>query len=215
MNITFAPTFARTARQLWQACTIAVITTASLGASAAPGAHGPGGEHIDGPTIANAASRNPRIEAKSELFELVAQLQGGELVILVDRYDSNQPVLGAKLEIESGSLKATAAFRAVQGDYVVTDTKMLKALATPGEHALVFTLVSGTDSDLLDSTLITPKAVADAAHSQDDGHGHGLQRSAWTGAVLLAVGAIGAIGAIAWHRRRKRGAAATTMEAQS
>ena len=63
-------------------------------------------------------------------------------------------MLNAKLEVESGSLKAAAAFRAEAGDYVVTDAALLKALAAPGEHALVFTLVAGKDSDLLDGTLV-------------------------------------------------------------
>ena len=78
-----------------------------------------------------AASSLPRVEAKSEAFELVAELRAGELAILVDRYESNEPVLGAKLEVESGSLKAVAAFRAEQGDYVVTDAAMLNVLAAP------------------------------------------------------------------------------------
>ena len=101
-----------------------------------------------------AARPVPRVEAKSELFELVANLKPGELSILVDRYETNEPVLGAQLEVESGSLKAIAAFRADKGDYVVTDAALLKALAAPGEHALVFTLMAGKDSDLLDGTLL-------------------------------------------------------------
>ena len=37
---------------------------------------------------------------------------------------------------------------------------MLKALAAPGEHALVFTLVAGQDSDLLDGTLVSVGGAA-------------------------------------------------------
>ena len=123
-------------------------------ALAAPGAHGPNGEHLDGPTTMRAASALPRVEAKSETFEMVAELRASELAIVVDRFETNEPVLDAKLEVESGTLKAVAAFRAEQGDYVVTDSAMLKALAAPGEHGLVFTLVAGKDSDLLDGTLV-------------------------------------------------------------
>lgn len=57
------------------------------------------------------------------------QLQGGELSILIDHCDSNEPVLGAGLEVESGALKALATFRAESGDCVVTDAAFLKALA--------------------------------------------------------------------------------------
>lgn len=178
---------------------------------AAPGAHGPNGEHLDGPTTMRAASSLPRVEAKSEAFELVAELRASELAILVDRYESNEPVLGAKVEVESGSLKAVAAFRAEQGDYVITDAAMLKALAAPGEHGLVFTLVAGKDSDLLDGTLVGPASRAAAAAAKDDhghahggddhGHDHELARAAWIGA---GVAALGLIGAIAWWRQRRR-----------
>ena len=122
-----------------------------------------------------------------------------------------QPVLGATLDIQSGALKAVAAFRAEQGDYVVTDAAMLTALAAPGEHGLVFTLVAGQDSDLLDSTLVTAGGGGAAAaaendhghpHGDDDhGHGHDLERAAWIG---VGVTALGLISGIAWWRQRRR-----------
>jgi hypothetical protein len=187
-----------------------IATTSTL---AAPGAHGPNGEHLDGPATMRAASALPRVEAKSESFELVAELRPSELVIVVDRFESNEPVLGAQLEVESGSLKAVAAFRADQGDYAVTDAALLKALAAPGEHGLVFTLVAGKDSDLLDGTLVgsaggvvtaTAKDDHGHAHEGDDhGHDHELERAAWIGA---SVAALGLIGGIAWWRQRRRDA---------
>jgi len=185
-------------------------------ALAAPGAHGPNGEHLDGPTTMRATSALPRLEAKSEAFELVAELRAGELVILIDRYESNEPVLGAKLEVESGALKAVAAFRAEQGDYLVTDAALLKTLAAPGEHGLVFTLLVGQDSDLLDGTLVNAaggrpasntSAANDAhghAHGGDnhgDDHHHEMERAAWIGA---GVAALGLLGGIAWWRQRRR-----------
>ena len=180
-------------------------------AAAGPGAHGPNGEHLDAPTTARAASALPRLDAHTEAFELVAELRAGELVIWVDRHESNEPVLGATLDIESGALKAVAAFRAEQGDYVVTDAAMLTALAAPGEHGLVFTLVAGQDSDLLDGTLVTAGGGAAAAaadndhghpHGDDDhGHGHDLERAAWIGAGVTA---LGLISGIAWWRQRRR-----------
>lgn len=193
----------------------ALLLVANAPALAAPGAHGPNGEHLDGPTTMRAASALPRVEAKSEAFELVAELRANELAIVVDRYESNEPVLGAKLEVESGTLKAVAAFRAEQGDYAVTDAELLKALAAPGEHGLVFTLVAGNDSDLLDGTLVSAAGrVATSAAKDDHGHAHGndehghghdheLERAAWIGA---GVAALGLIGGIAWWRQRRRDA---------
>ena len=45
---------------------------------ASPGAHGPNGEHLDAAPTAGATSSAPRFEAKSESYELVGRLQGGE-----------------------------------------------------------------------------------------------------------------------------------------
>ncbi|HMN77191.1 MAG TPA: hypothetical protein PKC97_14085 [Burkholderiaceae bacterium] len=207
MNIPSSP---RAKGPLLALAVAALLVCGNTPAFAAPGAHGPNGEHLDSPSMMRAASALPRVEAKSEAFELVAELRASELSILVDRYDSNEPVLGAQLEVESGSLKAVAAFRAEQGDYVVTDAAMLKALAAPGEHGLVFTLVAGKDSDLLDGTLVGTAARVAASAKDDHGHAHGgddhghdheLERSAWIGA---GVAALGLIGGIAWWRQRRR-----------
>ncbi|MBI5722276.1 MAG: hypothetical protein HZC37_31760 [Burkholderiales bacterium] len=184
---------------------IGIVAPAAL---AAPGAHGPNGEHLDGPAAAGARAALPRVEAKSETFELVAELKGGELVVLVDRYESNEPVLGARLEVESGALKAVAAFRAEQGDYLVKDPALLKALAAAGEHALVFTLAAGNDSDLLDGTLVIARAVpgGDPGHSHgaggDHGHSHALQRAAWIGGALLVLSLLSGLW---WWRQWRKG----------
>lgn len=189
------------------ATAIALLLLANASALAGPGAHGPNGEHLDAPTTVRAVSVLPRVEAHTEAFELVAELRAGELVILVDRYETNEPVLGAKLEVENGALKAVAAFRAEQGDYAVTDGAMLKALAAPGEHGLVFTLVAAADSDLLDGTLVVA-ANSSAGATAEDNHGHGhapaLERAAWIGA---GVAALGLVGGIAWWRQRRQPAA--------
>jgi hypothetical protein len=191
----------------------ALLLVATTSALAGPGAHGPNGEHLDSPATMRAVSALPRVEAKSEAFELVAELRPSELVIVVDRYATNEPVLGAKLEVESGSLKAVAIFRAEQGDYAVTDAAMLKTLAAPGEHGVVFTLAAGKEGDLLDGTLVstagsvvTAAAKDDHAHAHggdENGHGHALERAAWIGA---GVAALGLIGGIAWWRQRRRDA---------
>ncbi|NUZ09019.1 hypothetical protein [Piscinibacter koreensis] len=176
-------------------------------ALAAPGAHGPNGEHLDAPASQAATSALPRLEAKTEAFELVATLQATELSVLIDRYATNEPVLGATLEVEAGGIKARATFHADLGDYAFDDAKLLALLRTPGEHALVFTLVAGAETDLLDGTLVTTAAgaaaAADHSHAHDDhghddhGHDHTLEYAAWSvGGVLLLAGAY------VWRRRR-------------
>jgi len=148
--------------------------------AAGPGAHGPDGEHLDSPQQAKAGgTMSPRLDAQSELFELVAQMGGGELSLLIDRFATNEPVLNAAVEVESGNLKAKASFHADGGDYAVDDPAMLKLLATPGEHALVITVIAGAESDLLDGVL----RVGASAAENDHGPAHGPR--SW---VLWAAG---------------------------
>ena len=188
-------------RSLISAAALAALLSFGIPAFAAPGAHGPGGEHIDMPNAsAGATGARPGLEARSEAFELVATLQADGLSILIDRYDTNEPVLGATLEVESSGIKAQAKFHADHGDYGVDDAALLALLRTPGEHALVFTLVAGADADLLDGTLHVPASAAAGGHADD--HGHGLH--AWEIAALAAGGLVLAGGVVVLMRRRRR-----------
>jgi hypothetical protein len=108
-----------------------------------------------------------RIEANSDTFELVGTLAGGELSIFIDRFVTNEPLLQAQVEVESGALKAQAKFRAKIGDYKIDDPAMLQKLSTPGEHPLVITVIAGKDNDLLDAVLRVPATLA-----VDDHHFH-------------------------------------------
>ena len=145
-----------------------VSILASLPSLAAPGAHGPGGEHLDAPGVAATGAGLPRIEAQTESFELVGTLRDHELSLLIDRYDSNEPVLDATVEVESAGVRATATFHADAGDYAFTDERLLAALERPGEHALLFTIVTTGDSDLVDAALrveSTPVAAGPTTHA--------------------------------------------------
>lgn len=188
----------------------ALAASFSLAAIAGPGAHGPNGEHLDSPTTTAApGGSRPRIETKSDQFELVATLGGGEFSMLIDRFATNEPVLKAQVEVESGGLKATAPFHDDIGAYAVVDEAMLKLLGKPGEHAIVITILHGNESDLLDATLTVTaeqaQAAAEAPHAQ--GHAgaddHGPEhtsgsRKLWTGMGLIAAALI----AVALWRRR-------------
>ena len=188
------------------ACLIAALGLTGM-AQAGPGAHGPNGEHLDAPaTSVSAQAAAPRIEAHSEAFELVATWQDGQLSAWVDRYETNTPVLGATLEAEVGGLKATGQFRPEQGDYVFTDPKLLAALAPPGQHPLVFTLVAGADSDLLDGVLDTRSAQARRdEHGDHDEAAHDHPERRWTPWMLGGVGGllVLSLGGWAWSRTRR------------
>jgi hypothetical protein len=152
---------------------IGAVLTASLLAVmpvltwAGPGAHGPNGEHLDSPKTDNSMQAGFRIEANSDVFELVGTLAGGELSIFIDRFVTNEPLLQAQVEVESGALKAQAKFRAEIGDYKIDDPAMLQKLSTPGEHPLVISVIAGKESDLLDAVLRVPASLA-----VDDHHFH-------------------------------------------
>lgn len=187
---------------LLRAGAFALAVAMPVTAPAAPGAHGPDGEHLDGPAQRGSAGTSPRLEAKSELFELVARLSGGELSILIDRYETNEPVLGATVEVESGALKARATFHADHGDYAISEPALLAALARPGQHALVFTVMAGQDADLLDGTLVVAAPAGPAQLARGHGHGHfELPRAASWGAGLFIAAALAFV---VWRRREAR-----------
>ena len=199
----FVPLSTAAAIRTLVACSLLVFAAHGI---AAPGAHGPNGEHLDDRAAVRSASIAPRVEAHTEIFELVAELRKGEFAIVLDRYTTNEPVLGAKVEVEAGPAKASAEFRPEQGDYVVTDPAFIKALSSPGEHSLVFTILEGQDSDLLDATFRNTDGGSNRLrqhdHDHEHEHEHEFERALWGAAGLGALGLIG--GVALWRQRQRR-----------
>ncbi|WP_273428681.1 hypothetical protein [Chitinibacter tainanensis] len=102
----------------------------------------------------------PTAEAKSDDFELLVQLKGNTLQVYLDRYSDNAPVEKAQIEVESGTIKAQLK-ATVPGEYAVE----VPALSGVGEHALVFTVIAGEQSDLLETTLKVAKPVLAEEHA--------------------------------------------------
>lgn len=161
-------------------------------------AHGDEDHSNDGKQAAQAQTAvQPRIETFTESFELVGQLQGKELSVFVDKYETNEPVLNGKLEVELGTLKTVGQYRPERGDYVIADEGFVKALAAPGNHSLVFTLTAGDESDLLEATVdVHPDA------NQETNNQFPL---AWAGAGLLAVLALIALALRRRHSTQSTG----------
>lgn len=177
---------------------LGLLMTAST-AQAAPGAHGPNGEHLDAPAqSASGGAGAPRIETRTETFELVGRLQGGELSIFINRFETNEPVLDATVELDAGALKAKAPFHSDLGDYAVDDAAFIEAISKPGQHPLVIMVVAGADADLLEATLNVPAGAA----PQADDHPHGWWESRIALYGVLSVAAL--LGAAAVLVRRKR-----------
>lgn len=179
--------------------TLSLFFAALLAMSAAfagPGAHGPNGEHLDAQaSMTSSGPAVPTIETFTESFELLGRLANGELSVMIDRYDTNEPVLNGMLEVQYRQLKAKATFHADHGDYAIDDPALLAAISTPGTHALLFTLVAGDESDLLEGSLQVGAAAGDHAHE------HSAWRSWW---LLAAVAALILIAAVVTVRRRRQ-----------
>ncbi|MBI5924751.1 MAG: hypothetical protein HY836_04060 [Aquabacterium sp.] len=122
----------------------------------------------------------PRATAQTDSFELVAVLQTGDtptLTLYLDRADTNAPVAGASIEIESGAFKGTA--KAMEpGVY----TLPAPALAKPGHYPLAITVQSGDTADLLDATL---NVEAPSDHEPDHTASTGSRWPWFTAAALL------------------------------
>ena len=122
---------------------------------------GEGHDHGETKTPAGAAVASPRFQGHSGLFEVVGILKGNELSITIDRYATNEPVLNAKVEVESGSLNKTADFHADHGDYSLPSESFRK----PGTYPITLTIVSGKDTDLIAGDLVVPDPEAGRGHS--------------------------------------------------
>ena len=117
---------------------VVLAVCAATVAWAAPG-------HDHGPQAAGPAAQAaaPRFGTHTDAFELVGVLEGTTLVLYLDRYATNEPVTGARIEIEGDAVKGTAA-AAEDGTYRIA----ADALAAPGKHLMTFTISKDAEADL-------------------------------------------------------------------
>lgn len=111
-------------------------------------AHSGHGDEAPAPISGTAA---PRAEARSDRFELVLAVRGGDAILYLDRYATNEPVTGASIDVGEGDTTAKATPQP-DGSYRLDAAW----LARPGKHDLVFTIAAGDDADLLNATLDLP-----------------------------------------------------------
>lgn len=133
---------ARSFRRLALACTLAASFACSAVALAA-------GDH-DKPAASAALPSTPRFAAESEAFELVGVLENGTTLRLwLDRWADNVPVRDARIELEIGSTKVTAAPATDGNGYTAT----LPAPLADGAHPITATVTASGESDLLASEI--------------------------------------------------------------
>jgi LPXTG-motif cell wall-anchored protein len=116
-------------------------------------------------------------------------LEGKKLTLYLDRFATNEPVADAKVEVESGVIKAVAT-QIAAGVYSLPG----ESFAKPGKYPLAISVQAGDASDLLTLALDLPQPVAGAAPVNS---WNNWVVAGAAGALLLAGAALAAV------RRRK------------
>lgn len=120
----------------------------------------------------------PRASAQTEDFELLMVLQGRQLIIYLDRFADNQPVLDAQLELESAGLKAIAK-QSSPGVYVLDLPKGW--LEKSGKYAFSISVEAGDLGDVMTASLEIPEL--DEVHEDE----HSSVFSTWWKWLLAIV----------------------------
>ena len=156
-------------------------------------AFGHGGEDHGAPPAALIQSVAPRASAASDDFEIVAVLEDRKLVVYVDRFASNEPVAGARVEAEGdASAVLGLAGETSPGTYVIH----LAADFPAARHPLTISIETSDNADLLSLLLDTSQPEDAAAHSHD--------WSEWTVWILATVLLLAGAGLLLLRRRRQR-----------
>ncbi len=164
---------------------IAAVTAALIAPLlfAAPGAHGPNGEHLE-VTEQYQGTQTPRFEAATEQVEVVGELLDHELRLYVHEFTSNRPIIGADILLEYGELNSNAGYDAEHGHYSVIDTQLLQRLKQAGEHSLLITVLSADIADLIPASLIMTEVMPADEHAHDT---HQHLPWGWIIALLIAL----------------------------
>ena len=171
------------------ACMVIFIALNGQVLNAAPGAHGPDGEHLttDSP---QQLSLQPRFEAFSEVFELVGELHQHQLVLYLHDYQSNRPVADAQIELETANLRSSAHFVADKNHYLIEDPALLDVFQQHSRHELILTIISKDNADLLTASFDLSDATPHDHGPHDHHHGHFPWWSLPLGLLLFVAGVL-------------------------
>ncbi len=166
---------------------VAIFFIANAAFSAAACA-GEGHDHGDA-TPAVTGTGSPRVSSHSDLFELVGIVDAGAMTIYLDRHATNEPVTGATVEVEAGAAKGVATPQP-DGSYRFEHPVFKQAAAL----SVTFTVLAGSESDLLAGDLTLPDPHAAQDHTHDNAHAaRPWRRWAAYAAVALALLAVAAL----------------------
>ena len=113
-----------------------------------------GGEDHGAPPPPISQVLAPRTSAVSEEFEVTVVVEGKQLLLYLDRFNSNAPVTKAKVEVDGAGLKGLAN-EAAPGIYVMNIAAPMSAT----KHALTIAVDTDDSSDLLVASLDMTQAA--------------------------------------------------------
>ncbi|MGL5115241.1 MAG: efflux RND transporter periplasmic adaptor subunit, partial [Beijerinckiaceae bacterium] len=182
---------------------------------AAPSASAHEGHDHGAPPTPVSTTIAPRIDASSDIFELIGVLRGGKLTLFVDRFITNEPVADAEIEVETpaGTVKAS---RNLDGTFALD-----AGWAKPGEaHDLIITVTAGAEIDVLTGQLQVPAEsiaapVAQSSYFIASAIAKGLRERVAAYDPTLPVVALGGflIGMVVARRRKPSTAAGILLAA--
>lgn len=138
--------------RILKAALLVVALVASSATSHAHEGHDHGAEAPQVPTTSQA-----RLALTSDTLELVAVGRDDTLVIYLDRFETNAPVLDATIEIDGPGGPVTAV---LEGDAYRAPAAWL---AKPGAHDLIFTVTTADGADVLLGAIQGRPAAASVA----------------------------------------------------
>lgn len=158
--------------------TIALLASASF-------AYGHGDEDHSAPAPVVTQSMAPRSAAATADFELVSSLDGDKLVIYLDKFDTNELVANAKIEVEGAGLNGVAK-ESAPGVYVLD----VASPVAPGKHALTISVETADAADLISTSIeiAQPKAAVEVAKAWNPQYTWGAVGLLALGALIVVVG---------------------------
>jgi hypothetical protein len=168
-----------------------LATTAAL--FSLPAIADEGHDHGEAPAASTAPALT-RFSASSELFELVGVVDGRRLTVYLDRFGTNAPVRGARLDLQVAGAKVALEEHAA-GEF----EGELPHAPVPGVTPVTATILAGDETDLLAAEL-----DVHADEHAEDGHADGSNTAlGWAAAALAVLAAV----VVAVRRVRRRAVA--------
>ncbi len=158
-----------------------------------------GHDHGDDTNAAQISAAYPRLNARSDLYEVVAIAKGERLSIFVDDPVTNEPIAGAKLQVTIGDADPRDATEAQAGEYVVS----MPPPKAAGSVEVIFSINAGKGDDLLVNSFTPMPIAAGNSHASATGESRTrfLPVSSRT-AVIGTAAALGLLLALLFLRRR-------------